>query len=206
MGVEVAASVAAPAIRPVNTLPHPVTLRRARGLAWPRVRGFELQFPAEEIRALAERFEYEDDERVRAAGEAARRRGYYTRHEFLRICGWKTRRSKPKVASIGEQEVERATRAAFETQDEAERIEALLELKGVGVPTASVLLHFASPREYPILDVRALESLGQRGRSTYSVSYWLKYLDACRRLAGEHGVSLRVLDKALWQYSKERDR
>src|SRR5688572_23734574 len=48
---------------------------RMTGLAWPRVRGFELQFPADEIRALAERFEYEDDERVRAAGEAARRRG-----------------------------------------------------------------------------------------------------------------------------------
>ena len=176
------------------------------GLAWPRVRGFELQFPADQIRALAERYEYEDDERVRAAGEAARRRGYYMRHEFLRICAWKTGRSKSKVASNGEQEVERATRAAFEAPDEAERIEALLELKGVGVPTASVLLHFAFPREYPILDVRALESLGQRGRTTYSVSYWLKYLDACRRLAEEHGVSLRVLDKALWQYSKERDR
>jgi hypothetical protein len=170
------------------------------------VRGFELQFPADEIRSLAERFEYEDDERVRAAGEAARRRGYYVRDEFLRICAWKTGRSKSKVASNREQEVERATRAAFETQDEAERIEALLELRGVGVPTASVLLHFASPREYPILDIRVLESLGQRGRTTYPVSYWLKYLDACRGLAVEHGVSLRVLDKALWQYSKERDR
>jgi thermostable 8-oxoguanine DNA glycosylase len=180
--------------------------QRARGLAWPRVRGFELQFPADEIRALAERYEYEDDERVRAAGEAARRRGYYTRDEFLRICAWKTGRSKSKVASNGEQEVERATRAALDAQDEAERIEALLELKGVGVPTASVLLHFAFPREYPILDVRALESLGQRGRTTYSVSYWLKYLDTCRQLSEEHGVSLRVLDKALWQNSKERDR
>ena len=175
------------------------------GLAWPRVRGFELQFPADQIRALAERYEYDDDERVRAAGEAARSRGYYTRDEFLQICAWKTGRSKSKVASNGEQEVERATGAAFEAQDEAERIEALLALNGVGVPTASVLLHFAFPREYPILDVRALESLGQRGRTTYSVSYWLKYLDACRRLAEDHGVSLRVLDKALWQYSKERD-
>jgi thermostable 8-oxoguanine DNA glycosylase len=170
------------------------------------VRGFELQFQADQIRALAERYEYEDDEHVPAAGEAARKRGYYMRDEFLRICAWKTGRSKPRVASNGEQEVERATRTAFEAQDEAERIEALLELNGIGIPTASVLLHFAFPREYPILDVRALESLGQRGRTTYSVSYWLKYLDACRRLAEEHGVSLRVLDKALWQYSKERDR
>jgi hypothetical protein len=165
---------------------------------------FELQFPPDQIRALAERYQYEDDERIPAAGQAARRRGYYTRDEFLLVCAWKTGRSKSKVASNTEEDVERATRAAFEAQDEAQRLEALLELKGVGVPTASTLLHFAFPRDYPILDVRALESLGHRGRTTYPVSYWLRYLDACRRRAQEHGVSIRVLDKALWQYSKER--
>jgi hypothetical protein len=165
---------------------------------------FELQFPPDQIRALAERYEYEDDERVRAAGEAARRRGYYTRNEFLIVCAWKTGRSKSKVANNTADEVERATRAAFEAQDEATRMEALLELKGVGVPTASTLLHFPFPSDYPILDVRALESLGERSRTTYPVSYWLRYLDSCRRLAREH--SIRVLDKALWQYSKERGR
>jgi hypothetical protein len=35
------------------------------------------------------------------------------------------------------------------------------------------------------------------------VSFWVGYLHACRDLAAEHGVSLRTLDKALWQYSKE---
>jgi thermostable 8-oxoguanine DNA glycosylase len=167
---------------------------------------FELHFPPDQLRALATRYGYEDDERVRAAGEAARSRGYYTRDGFLLVCAWKTGRSKSKVERNEEHEVERATRAAFEAQDEAERIEALLELEGVGVPTASTLLHFAFPDDYPILDVRALESLGQRARTTYAVSYWLKYLDACRRLAQEQGVSIRVLDKALWQYSKKRDR
>jgi hypothetical protein len=83
-------------------------------------------------------------------------------------------------------------------------MEALLALQGVGVPTASVLLHFAHPDDYPILDVRALESLGHSGRSTYPVSFWLRYLDACRDLAARHGVSVRTLDKALWQHSKER--
>ena len=168
---------------------------------------FELKFPPDQIRALAERYEYEDHERVRAAGEAARRRGHYIRDEFLLVCAWKTGRSKPKVASNTTDEVERATRAAFEAQDEAQRMEALLRLKGVGIPTASTLLHFAFPDDYPILDVRALESLGQRkSRTTYPVSYWLRYLDACRRLAQEHGVSIRVLDKALWQHSRERGR
>jgi adenine-specific DNA glycosylase len=32
-------------------------------------------------------------------------------------------------------------------------------LRGVGIPTASALLHFAFPNDYPILDVRALASL-----------------------------------------------
>jgi hypothetical protein len=169
------------------------------------LREFELQFRPDQIRALADRYEYEDDEHGGAAGEAARRRGYYTREEFLLVCAWKTGRSKSKVASNTEEEVEGATRAAFQAQDEAQRMEALLELRGVGVPTASTLLHFAFPSDYPILDVRALGSLGHQGRTTYPVSYWLRYLDACRRLAREHGVTVRVLDKALWQYSKERN-
>ena len=57
--------------------------------------------------------------------------------------------------------------------------------------------------DYPILDVRALASLGHRGRSVYPVSFWIRYLEACRRLAAEHYVSIRELDKALWQWSKE---
>jgi hypothetical protein len=52
--------------------------------------------------------------------------------------------------------------------------------------------------------VRALESLGVVGRSSYSVTFWLAYLAACRELASRHGVSIRTLDKALWQWSKER--
>jgi hypothetical protein len=43
-----------------------------------------------------------------------------------------------------------------------------------------------------------------RGRSTYPVAFWLEYLYACRELARLHGVTLRTLDKALWQHSKER--
>jgi hypothetical protein len=38
----------------------------------------------------------------------------------------------------------------------------------------------------------------------YPVSFWLEYLSACRELARRHGISIRTLDKALWQHSKER--
>jgi hypothetical protein len=97
-----------------------------------------------------------------------------------------------------------ATSRALAPADEQTRISSLLELAGVGVPTASTLLYFAFPDDYPILDVRALESLGVKPRSQYPVSFWLDYLDACRGLARRHGVNIRTLDKALWQHSKER--
>ncbi len=165
---------------------------------------FELQFDPREIPALAARFPATDDGPAAQAGAAARAQGYYTRAQFLIVCAWKTPRSRPRVAANREPEVRAATRAALTAGDERERMEALLALAGVGVPTASTLLYFAAPDRYPILDVRALESLGERAtRSTYPVSYWLEYLAACRALALRHGVDLRTLDKALWQHSRE---
>ncbi|HET8861677.1 MAG TPA: hypothetical protein VFM94_00315 [Solirubrobacterales bacterium] len=166
---------------------------------------FALQFPASEVASLAARYSYKDDAECREAGEKARERGYFTRGELLLICEWKSVRPKGKVAANGEGKVVAATRRAFAATDEAERMEALLTLNGVGVPTASALLFFAFQTDYPILDYRALESLGQpTSRTTYSVTYWLRYLEACRSLATEAQVSIRMLDMALWQASTER--
>lgn len=166
---------------------------------------FELQFPAELIGELGRRFAYEDDARCLAAGAAARVRGHYTRREFIEVCRWKTPRSGPRVAANTARAIADATGRVFASVDEATRMEALLQLGGVGVPTASTLLYFAFPSDYPILDVRALQSLGiNRLTGSYSVKFWLEYLGACRRLASKHGVSIRTLDKALWQHSKER--
>ena len=166
---------------------------------------FALQFPASEIEALAARFPPLDDTATHRLGAAARARGHYTRSEFLVVCAWKSPRSRPKVQANGARAVRAATSLALSpAASEQARMEALLALDGVGVPTASTLLWVAFPAEYPILDVRALHALGHKPRSGYPVSYWLAYLEACRALAARHGVSLRTLDKALWQWSKEQ--
>jgi hypothetical protein len=180
---------------------HPVPANPARSL--PR---FELQFPIDQVPSLAARFPAMDETAGLALGAGVRSRGHYTRAEFLEVCGWKTVRSRPKVAANAEPAVVDATGRALAADDEATRIAALLELQGVGVPTASTLLYFVFPADYPILDVRALESLGAGSRSVYPVSFWLAYLNACRTLAREAAVSIRDLDKALWQHSKERAR
>jgi hypothetical protein len=164
---------------------------------------FELQFRSDLIESLASRFPPVDEHRLLAVGAGARRRGHYTRAEFIEICAWKTVRSRPKVATNTAARVRNATARAFAAEDELTRITTLLELDGVGMPTASTLLYVAFPDDYPILDVRALESLGVTSRTHYSAGFWLDYLHACRELADRHGVTLRTLDKALWQYSKE---
>ena len=164
---------------------------------------FALQFPAEEIEALAVRFGDSDDALLLATGAAARARGHYTRAEFVEACAWKTARSRPKVAANREAAVVDATGRALAATDDVTRISSLLELEGVGVPTASTLLYAAFPDDYPILDVRALESLGVKPRSQYPIGFWLGYLTACRELARRCEVSIRTLDKALWRHSKE---
>ena len=99
-----------------------------------------------------------------------------------------------------------ATCEALDPADERARLAALTALNGVAVPVASALLHFAMPDRYPILDYRALASLGDHKRRTqYTVAFWLDYVERCQGLARAAGVSIRELDKALWQDSRESD-
>lgn len=164
---------------------------------------FRLQFDPARVESLAADFpESSEDEAPTAAGHRARERGYYTRRDALLVYRWKSRRSAGRFAALGPGTVRATTARAFAAADEAVKIDTLTALPGVGLPVAAALLHFAFPDSYPLLDVRALESLGVNPRSSYPSSFWVEYLDFCRRLARELGVSLRTLDKALWQASK----
>ncbi len=77
-------------------------------------------------------------------------------------------------------------------------------LDRVAWPTASTILHFCDARPYPILDYRALWSLGYAKPPKYTMEFWLEYLEFTRELAGRLGLPIRTVDKALWQYSKEK--
>lgn len=121
------------------------------------------------------------------------------------MARWKTRgRSEWRCKLNTEADVRTATALALATQDERERVSALVGLQGVQLSTASVLLQLARPTLYPIIDYRALWSLGiDEAPAFYSFGFWWGYVHACRALATDAGVSMRGLDRALWQYSKE---
>jgi predicted RNase H-like nuclease len=166
---------------------------------------FRMRFPTSEVMYWAARYAYADDAEVEAIGEAARKRGWFARDEFLRVARWKSPRGQRLCEENDEAVVKALTQLALSTADEAERIGALTRLHGVQFPTASVLLHLAHRDPYPIIDFRALWSLGvEMPPETYSFTYWWAYTQACRSLATDAGVRMRTLDRALWQYSKER--
>jgi hypothetical protein len=167
---------------------------------------FRLRFPLSEIPRWSEA-SGDDDERVLdSIGARARRRGYLRKRDLLALARWKTPRSRPRVEANSESTVRSVTRRAFAAEDERGRIELLTRLDGVGWPTASVILHFCHADPYPVLDTRALWSLGIARPPAYRFEFWWQYTLACRRTVARAGCTMRALDRAAWQFSRERQR
>ncbi|HET9251989.1 MAG TPA: hypothetical protein VFP58_07735 [Candidatus Eisenbacteria bacterium] len=169
---------------------------------------FSLRFPERDLERWASRFpDREGDHRIAGSLRAAvRERGHLTRREFVEICAWKTPRSKPHCAKNTSRGIRTLTAAALATSDDRVKMDLLRLLEGVEWPTASTILHFCDERPYPILDVRAVWSLGFSRPPSYTMEFWLAYVAFTRGLAKRSGLSMRAVDQALWQYSKERQK
>jgi hypothetical protein len=167
---------------------------------------FKLRFPRQRIPEWSKAYSYDGSD-ARFLSEirlAVQKRGYLTAAEFRDICYWKTPRSQSRCRQNTADEIRVLSRAALATTDEALKMELLRLLHGVEWPTASTLLHFCDRRPYPILDYRALWSLGYSRPPRYTMPFWLSYVGYVRRLARTTGHSIRTVDRALWQYSKAR--
>ena len=165
---------------------------------------FRLQIPPRLLRRYQERYNVNADPKLDHLRDVSRHPGYLTVNQLYELCQWKSHR-RPALARTNSAEfVREITAFAFKTPSEEARIAALTLLAGVSYPTASVILHFCVDDSYPILDWRALESLGFQKPPPYTPAFWLKYTAFCRALSSRHGLTVRQLDMALWQYSKDR--
>jgi hypothetical protein len=163
---------------------------------------FHLRFPVEKVQYWADRYK-EDDEPVLCIVTSVKQRGFLLTEEFQTACRWKTARSQSRCRKNPQEFVREVTKTSLSTPDEQFQIRVLTLLSGVGWPTASVILHFFHSNPYPILDFRALWSLNAVPPQLYHFDFWMDYTRFCRSLGDSSGVSMRTLDRALWQYSKE---
>lgn len=164
----------------------------------------QIPFTKAEVLKYSSLYNYPDADLATALRKAVQR-GYMTRDELVEVARWKWKGGGPRrlAAENTEDDVREITRISFATSSERLRITALLALKGVHWPMASVILHFAFPDRYPIFDVRVMHTVG--GSKHYTLDSWLKYAELCRTTAQKLGVTMRVLDQALWQKDKEQN-
>jgi len=136
----------------------------------------------------------------------AAKRKYMTLDDLIAVAKWKwgggiTRQLCSRNSEAAVEEITTTSFAAAMRCSDAS-ICALLVLHGVGWPMASVILHFAFPDKYPILDKMAMKAVD--GSTNYTFEQWKEYTKLCQSTAKEHDIEMRTLDKALWLCGKER--
>ena len=140
----------------------------------------------------------------------ARTRGYLTPAELEKVCRWKSPRALQYIRSNSPQSVRGATKRALATRSERQRLDALLELKGVSVPMASAILMLLNPQRYGVIDIRVWQVLYGVGTVTkkpegvnFTFANWYQFLMVVRYLAKELGVKARDVERALFVAHKD---
>ncbi len=163
----------------------------------------DLRFLESEICQWAEKYKIQPYEaELIELKSKVEQRGYLDKEELFRVARWKSPRRPDLVKKNKDDYVKEITGWAFTATNERSKIEVLTLLDGIGEPTASAVLHLFHKDPYPILDFRALWSVGLEESEQYSFSFWWCYVCFCRDVACRNQVDMRTLDWALWQYSK----
>ena len=134
-----------------------------------------------------------------------RRRGSFTRREFLAMCRWKSPRARPHCERNPAFRVRRVSGLALATRSERRRLELLTGLHGVSVPMASAILTLIDPRRYGVLDIRVWQLLFRirsvrwkpRGQG-FTFRDWDRFLTELRHHARRLGVSVRTVEHTLF--------
>ena len=165
----------------------------------------KLRFPESEIKEWAKKYEYPREETsLIDIRPDVQRAGFLTKEQLRLLARWKAPRSAGHVEKNNPEYVKEITSWSFSARGERSRIEVLTILDGVHWPSASVILHLYHEEKYPILDFRALWSIGVDMPNQYSFQFWWEYVQFCRAIAERNSIDMRMLDRALWQYSKEK--
>jgi hypothetical protein len=137
--------------------------------------------------------------------QAARRRGYLTPSELEAVCRWKSARAIWHIRANTHHQVRAATSAALATRGERQRIDALLQLRGVSVPMASAVLTLLHPRRYGVIDIRVWQLLHRIGAvngnakgTSLTRGNWLEFLSVLRALSSSLGAPARAVERTLF--------
>lgn len=170
----------------------------------------ELRFCDSDILYWADRYsdpageELENELTDKTLVNTVQQQKYLDINLLRKVAKWKSERRVALIDKNSESDVREFTGLALKSKSERVRWGVLSCLDGVRLPTASAVLHFFHEEPYPIIDIRALWSIGVEKKSSYPFAFWQDYVSFCRELAKRNNIdNMRTLDRALWQYSRE---
>jgi hypothetical protein len=131
--------------------------------------------------------------------------GAYIFANLALILNWRVPQRIFSVKGNSDEAVHDALRRACRARSEGAAIDALQELRGVNIAAASAILTMLSPERYTVMDSPLLVML-QAKRNVPSIDDYLDYLSFSRTRAALYKVSLRDLDRALWQHAADQRR
>lgn len=149
--------------------------------------------------------QYNWEKQLFLKGVEWKKKGWLTKTEFLEICLWKSRRPKNLYNSNEEIKIKQITQNVFNQNDEIEKINLLIKLKGVSIPTASAILSVTNPQEYPIIDIRCVEALKELeliSWKTINTNNWIDYLKIIREFSKKYKKSAREIEQGLFAFNR----
>jgi len=142
-------------------------------------------------------------------GDRLRKTKELTYNDLIEIVEWKFRelegRRKRVLALISKNEnakIRSITKYAFSLDPsfDAQKVDLLQTLQGVGVAISSVILTFYNPDEYCVFDVHVWRELfGEEPPNLYTTENYLKVLSKLREEAKKHNLSVRTVEKAYFK-------
>ncbi len=149
----------------------------------------------------------EDAETLKLINElkGVKKRGYFTKEEFLKMGMWKSPRPKKHYLKNSDEKVISISRKVFSTKFEKRRIELLTSLNGVSIPAASAILTLTDPENYGVIDIRVWQILYLYGSvkvkptgTNFDFNNWYNYLMKLRYYAKKFKVSARDIERTIF--------
>lgn len=131
--------------------------------------------------------------------------GFLSKDTFVRVLDWKTPRVKG-IARLNEFFLYEEGIATAVRVEDSQKLGVLCQLRGIGAPVGSTLLHLMYPSTFPIIDIRTAETLhhaGLVGSPATGIAHYPAFTAAIMKIANKVPTfSLREVDRALFAYHK----
>ncbi|MEM3629264.1 MAG: hypothetical protein QXU46_04180 [Candidatus Bathyarchaeia archaeon] len=150
------------------------------------------------------------DPKRKEIGDRLRTTKELTKYDLIEIVEWKFKelegRRKRVLALISENEdakIRSISKYVFslDSSFDAQKVDLLRTLQGVGVSIASAILTFYNPNEYCVFDIRRIERepFGKEPTNLYTTENYLKALLKLKEEAKKHNLSARTVEKAYFK-------